>query len=123
MSETKSKAKNSAIEGKVLPDGVKVPQDRKPKGESRPQTLTAHVRGREWSVPADALDDFELLDDLNALEQRGDVTRLPSVLRRLLGDQWRDAMEALRDESTGRVTVEAGSELVMDVMGALNPNS
>lgn len=116
MSETKTKKT-------AVPDGVKQPTDRKPKDEPKPETLTAHVRGRDWTVPADALDDFELLDDLNALEQRGDVTRLPSVLRRLLGDQWRDAMEALRDESTGRVTVEAGSEFVMALMGALNPNS
>ena len=116
MSDTKTKKT-------TVPDGVKQPEDRKPKADPKPETLTAHVRGHDWTVPADALDDFELLDDLNALEQRGDVTRLPSVLRRLLGDQWRDAMEALRDESTGRVTVEAGSEFVMALMGALNPNS
>ena len=122
MSETKSK-KTATIEGKVLPDGVKVPQDRKPKDEPKPETLTAYVRGREWSVPADALDDFELLDDLNALEQKGDATRLPAVLRRLLGEQWRDAMDVMRNTETGRVSIEAGSEFVMDVMGALNPNS
>ena len=108
---------------KAVPKGAKVPEDRKPKAEPKPETLTATIKGRDWSVPADALDDFELLDDLNALEQKGDVTRLPSVLRRLLGDQWRDAMDAMRDESTGRVTVEAGSEFVMSLMGALNPNS
>ena len=107
---------------KKIPAGVKVPQDRKPKDEPKPETLTAAVKGREWSVPSDALDDFELLDDLNALEQRGDVTRLPSVLRRLLGEQWRDAMDVMRDETTGRVSVEAGSEFVMELMGALNPN-
>ena len=117
MSETKSKTKMA------VPDGAKVPQDRKPKDEPKPETLTAYVRGREWSVPADALDDFELLDDLNALEQKGDATRLPAVLRRLLGEQWRDAMDVMRNTETGRVSVEAGSEFVMDLMGALNPNS
>ena len=65
MSDTKAKKT-------TVPDGVKVPQDRKPKTEPKPETLTAYVRGREWSVPTDALDDFELLDDLNALEQRRD---------------------------------------------------
>jgi hypothetical protein len=85
--------------------------------------VSAEVRGKTWVVPADALDDFELLDDLNALEQRADATRLPSVLRRLLGDQWRDAMDVLRDKDTGRVSVEAGAEFVMELMGALNPNS
>ena len=111
------------IASEVVPDGVKKPQDRKPKAEPKPETLTATVNGKDWSVPADALDDFELLDDLNALEQRNDATRLPSVLRRLLGDQWRDAMETLRDKDSGRVSVEAGSKFVMDLMGALNPNS
>ena len=112
-----------AVEGTVVPDNVKNPQDHKAKATPAPEVLTATVRGVEWSVPADALDDFELLDDLNALDQKGDATRLPAVLRRLLGDQWRDAMDVLRDEGTGRVSVEAGAEFVMELMGALNPNS
>ena len=48
MSDTKAKKT-------TVPDGVKVPQDRKPKTEPKPETLTAYVRGREWAVPADAL--------------------------------------------------------------------
>lgn len=115
MSDTKTKA--------LAPKAAKQPQDHKPKAEPKPETLTAYVRGREWSVPSDALDDFELLDDLNALEQKGDATRLPAVLRRLLGEQWRDAMDVMRNTETGRVSIEAGSEFVMDLMGALNPNS
>ena len=121
MTTTTKKA--PSVEGVVLPDGAKVPQDHKAKATPTPEALTATVRGVEWTVPADALDDFELLDDLNALEQKNDVTRLPAVLRRLLGDQWRDAMEAMRDEGTGRVSVEDGAEFVMELMGALNPNS
>ena len=115
MSDTKTKA--------LAPKAAKQPQDHKPKAESKPETLTGHVRGRDWTVLTEALDDFELLDDLNALEQKGDPTRLPSVLRRLLGEQWRDAMDAMRNTETGRVSIEAGSEFVMDLMGALNPNS
>jgi len=120
---TETKAKAPSVEGVVLPDGVKVPQDHKAKATPAPETVSAEVRGKTWTVPSDALDDFELLDDLNALDQKNDVTRMPSVLRRLLGDQWRDAMEILRDEDTGRVSVEAGAEFVFELMGALNPNS
>ena len=118
-----SKKKSRTAVTLAIPEGAKAPQDRKPKAESKPETLTGHVRGRDWTVLTEALDDFELLDDLNALEQKGDATRLPAVLRRLLGEQWRDAMDAMRNTETGRVSVEAGSEFVMDLMGALNPNS
>ena len=115
--------KAPSVEGVVLPDGAKIPQDHKAKATPAPETVSATVRGVEWTVPADALDDFELLDDLNALDQKNDVTRMPSVLRRLLGDQWREAMELLRDKDSGRVSVESGAEFVFELMGALNPNS
>ena len=76
------------------------------------------------TVPADALDDFELLDDLNALDQKGDATRLPAVLRRLLGTssgatRWTSA----RDRTPGACRSRPGAEFVMELMGALNPNS
>ena len=105
-----------------IPANAKKPADHKAKDDG-PKDIVATVAGREWTVPAGALDDFELLDDLNALEQREDGTRLPSILRRLLGDQWRPAMDAIRDKETGRVSVEAGGEFVSTLLGALNPNS
>lgn len=120
----RSPAKKTAaapLEGVVVPPNVKQPQDHKAK--DTPGVRTVEVRGRTWSVPLDALDDFELLDDLNALDQREDPTRLPAVLRRLLGDQWRQAMDVLRDEETKRVTVTAGAEFVFELMTALDPNS
>lgn len=121
--QTKTKAKAPAVEGVVVPDGAKVPQDHKGKAGSGPDTITATVRGVDFTVPRDALDDFELLDDLNALDQRGDATRLPSILRRLLGDQWRAAMDLLRDERTGRISIESGGQFVSELMEELNPNS
>lgn len=105
-----------------IPKNAKKPSDHKAK-EFESDFLTATVAGKEWRIPKNAMDDFELLDDFNALEQRDDPTRLPSVLRRLLGDQWRDAMEAIRDEETGRVSIEAGAEFAGEIMEALDPNS
>lgn len=105
-----------------VPATAKKPTDRQPK-KTDDDVITATIAGKEWKVPADALDDFELLDDLNALEQREDGTRLPSILRRLLGDQWRDAMDAVRDGDSGRVTIEAGSKFVQELMEGINPNS
>ena len=109
-----------------IPANAKKPADKKPKAEKveEPTSVTATVAGKDWVVPLSALDDFELLDDFNVLESDGDPTRLPAILKRLLGDeQWRDALNAIRDKETGRVTIEAGGDFVTSLMGAINPNS
>lgn len=108
----------------AVPAGTKKPADRKtPAPKPVDGVMTATVDGHEYQVPEDALDDFELLDDLNEL-QRGDGTRLPAVLKRLLGkDGFRAAMDNLRDPETGRVGAEVGAEFVMKIFEVLNPNS
>lgn len=122
MGNTKSTAKK-ATAPKAVPAGAKLPQDHKAKDEPAPDVRVVTVRGKEFRIPVAVMDDFELLDDLNALDQREDATRMPAVLRRLVGDQWGEAMNLLRDKDTGRVTIEAGSEFVMELVEALNPNS
>ena len=98
--------------------GTKKPADRKtPAPKPVDGLMTATVDGHEYQVPEDAL------DDLNEL-QRGDGTRLPAVLKRLLGkDGFRAAMDNLRDPETGRVGAEVGAEFVMKIFEVLNPNS
>ena len=99
----------------------KKPQDRKPKAPVD-GVHEAEVGGRTWRVEAEAMDDFELLDDLGEVEA-GNAARLPRVLRRLLGpEQYKAAMDVLRDPDTGRVGVEAGADFVRDLFEAL-PNS
>lgn len=105
-----------------VPKGAKTPTDRKPKADAVPDVKTATAAGRDWTVPTGALDDFELLDDLGQIEQ-GNPARLPSVLRRLIGDQWPAAMDSIRDKDTGRVGVEAGADFVRQIMESLDPNS
>lgn len=105
-----------------IPKGAKKPADRKPKAEDGPESLTATVAGQEYEVSAEALDDFELLDDLARLDD-GDVSRAASVLRRLLGDDMKRAMDSIRDKKTGRVTIAAATDFVMDLMKELDPNS
>ena len=73
-------------------------------------------------VPDEALDDFEVLDDIRAVQDDNDPSRLPSLLRRLVGDQYREVLKALKGPN-GRVTTEAGSTFVMDLFQALSPNS
>lgn len=104
-----------------IPKAAKKPADRKAPDTKPAETIDVEVRGVALSLPREALDDFELLDDLDQLEQ-GNPARLPSVLRRLVGDQWREVMDALRGES-GRVSVEDGAGFVAEVMEAVSPNS
>ena len=104
------------------PANVKKPADHKPKKVETGGDRKVKIRGIELAIAADALDDFELLDDLGALEE-GNGARLPSVLRRLVGDQYRPLLDAVRDEESGRVSIEAGGELVQEILAALDPNS
>lgn len=107
-----------------IPAGAKKPTDRQAKVEDAPMEYAVTVNGVDFTVPAEALDDFELLDDLNALEQGGSATRLPAILRRFLGDdQYRSAMDSCRDPKTGRVSVEAGANFVSALMEGVNPSS
>lgn len=99
----------------------KKPQDRKPKAVAAPDSYTVEVRGQKFTVALAALDDFELLDDLAQVEE-GKGQRFPSLLRRLLGDQYRDALNLLRDEETGRVPVEEGARLVQEILEAIDPS-
>src|SRR5690606_42083996 len=83
MAEKKVTAKELAAE-----KGAKQPEDKKAastvKAQADGATIVAEVGGREWTISQDALDDFELLDDLAELEN-GNAVRLPSALTRLLG--------------------------------------
>ena len=82
--------------------------------------ITVEVGEHEYTIDRDALDDFELLDDLGALSSTGDAGVTPSILRRLLGpEQTRVAIDRLRDEKTGRVTVEAGSTFAIALLNSL----
>lgn len=69
-----------------------------------------------------AADDFELLDDLARLDE-GDLSRLPRILRRLIGrDQIEDAMDRLRDPDSGRVTRAVAAEFVFKLIKGFSGN-
>ncbi|MFB3980331.1 hypothetical protein [Microbacterium proteolyticum] len=127
------------------PAGAKAPQDHQPKTE-KPKVETVEVdlpdgfdeddnpkyrkasarrvtvSGVEVTVLEEALNDFELLDDIRAAQDLNDGSRMPSLLRRLVGNDYSKVLDALRGPN-GRVTVEAGSQFVWDLFKALNPNS
>ena len=81
------------------------------------------IQGITVTIPDEALDDFELLDDLRAIDVDRNASRFPSLLRRLVGDDYRVVIDSLRDTVTGRVPVASGSKFVTELLGALNPNS
>lgn len=134
-------------ETKTAPKGAKQPEDRKAKvekpkvdtveidvetgetdAEGKPKTRKASarrvaIRGIVVTVPDEALDDFEVLDDIRAVQDQDDASRLPALLRRLVGtDDYRRVIDALRGPN-GRVSVEDGSTFVLDLFKALNPSS
>lgn len=106
----------------TVPANAKKPADHKAKAETGPDR-TIKVRGVEFTVASDALDDFELLDDLSAMQEEEDGTRLPLILTRVVGkDQKKKAYDAIRGEN-GRVRVEDAAEFIGELLGELDPNS
>jgi len=108
----------------------KKPQDHKSKVDAPKVTKTdagwdVTHRGISFSVDGDALDDFELLDDLAELQRdskRGTV-RVPSMLRKLAGDEgFRAVSDGLRNPETGRTQASVAVQYVFEVFQALNPN-
>lgn len=95
--------------------------DNKPLTRQAP-ARRAVISGIEVTVADEALDDFELLDDFRGLGD-SDASRLPSVLRRMVGDDYKRILNELRDPATRRVSAAAGSQFVFDVVQAFNPNS
>lgn len=116
---------------------VKQPQDRKPKQE-KPKVVETTVRVGErevdgWAVtmdgvtvhvPKEALDDFELLEELGQIQSSGKAAMgtLPSILRRIVGDEYKAVLDAFRDKETGRVPVSPVTKFTVDIFKALNPN-
>lgn len=74
------------------------------------------------TVEDEALDDFEFLDDMRALDVDGNSSKLPAVLRRVVGDDYAKTMNALRNEK-GRVQIGPAVDFINSLLGAINPNS
>lgn len=99
----------------------KKPQDRKPKVETVDGVSSVTIDGVRVSVAKDAMDDFELLDDLQQM-QDGQGGKITSVARRLFGEQYQDVIKALRGDDA-RLSVEKASAFVGKVLEAIAPNS
>lgn len=96
---------------------AKKPQDHKPK---QVDGKTVTVDGIKVTISVDAIDDFELLDDL-AQMQDGNAARIVSACKRLFGDDYSRILDELRVD--GRVKTSRVSQFFMDVFKAVAPNS
>lgn len=107
-----------------IPKGAKKPADRLPKAEDPPSTdRVVEIGGHEYAIPLEAFNDFELLDELNQIQQEQGMYLFPSVMRRMLGeDQMKVAMDHLRNPETGRVSIPDGLGFVTELMGEFHPN-
>lgn len=94
----------------------KQPQDHKPAALAQPESVTTTVRGIDWTIEADALDDWDLIEELN--DPTG--ASLPSATRRLLGpDQYAAARAMAQDPETGRVRATVMAELIGEIFQAV----
>ena len=111
------------------PAAAKAPSDRKPKAKSKPKvaedgTMTVTVGDRDWAVRAEALDDFDLWDDLDMFEETNKPRYMKSIFERLIGEGgWEQAREACTDKRTGVFRASGVSALLSELLGALDPNS
>lgn len=102
---------------------AKEPQDHLPKKPTVKEVdggKKVTLNGVTVTVLDEALDDWELLEELAAVDS-GKGQKLPSLLRRLVGDDYDMVMDALRGQN-GRVSIADGAAFVRSLFGALNPN-
>lgn len=101
------------------------PQDHKPKATAQAQTFEVTVRGVDLSIPAERFDDFELLFDMQTIDQGAGAEALPrliDVFARFLGvaDAKRLIAAAKAD---GPLGIESGVALINEVFDALKGTS
>ena len=92
-------------------------------GDQTPEVRRITYQGRTWLLDPAVMDDYELLDAISRVDS-GDMVALPTMLRRLLGDQYRDAMDAMRSAPGARIHLEEAAEWVKGFLVAVGtPNS
>ena len=108
----------------------KKPQDHLEKVE-KPSVNTTEAawvithKGITVMVEKDALNDFELLDDLAALQadEKANAFRMPGLLRRLAGDEGYKAITDGLRGANGRVPIPETVQFVFEMFQVINPNS
>lgn len=107
---------------KVAPD-PQAAAEQKAAAELAERYVVLHAEGQDWRIPRAAMNDFEVLRDVRAIE-RGEATRYADVLEKLLEPaELQRAMELLRDPDTGRVPLDRGYLFTQRLISAHIPKS
>lgn len=103
---------------------AKKPADRKPKVIKQAGIMSANVRGKQWKIKEEVLNDWEIMEMIGIIEHENNPAPMPIVLRALLGEeQYSQAKELIRDKKTGKITVEEGSKFLGEIFETFAPNS
>ena len=87
-------------------------------------TTRISIDGLELPVGSEAMNDFELFDQLNRFNETNAPMLLPRIVRGLFGDdQFNTVMDHLRDSETGRVKFESVVDFLTRAMAAIDPKS
>jgi hypothetical protein len=98
----------------------KVPQDHKPK-KGTPQEVT--VDGITVKLDVDRIrDDFEIIMAVEEI-QEGNGIRAATVFKKVLGEETKRVLEALRDPETGVVSSERAGDFILSLLQEASPNS
>lgn len=99
------------------------PQDHKlPKTRTR----TVTVQGVTLDVDPDVFDDLDMLEwlwDIQNADDDGNELAIVPFMRRICGPAWPKVKATLRDETTGRIPMEAVAGFIRQLMGEIVPNS
>ncbi|QJC22006.1 hypothetical protein [Arcanobacterium buesumense] len=80
------------------------------------------VRGIEVEIDAGVFDDFELMEDFYEIQTSNPLRVIPLFTRIFGADQKKVVLDALRGDN-GRVSGTDATTFLLEVMGAISPNS
>ncbi len=100
----------------------------KPNAPRSAKGITVVIAKESFVIPVEALDDFEMMEDLALVEtaesEAVQVAAAISALRRMFtADDLVRLKKAMRDPGTGRVPATAMIEAVFEAIKAADPNS
>lgn len=75
--------------------------------------------GFECKIKKEALDDWELIENLREVD-KGNVSAMVDVVPQLLGNEQAKALKDYLRDKNGRVSIEKMTGAVAEILGALN---
>lgn len=83
----------------------------------KPGLKNVEIDGIKVALDKDALDDIELIDWMDEVAD-GNALKVPKILKRILGDQYKRVYDELRNER-GVVTATKAADFFTKMMGEM----